>query len=127
MSWGSCGCPEPSLSLAGLQAGEGSPVSAASTPLRSQAGQPRLLLSVAKPGRSSEHMTRSARVLGSWECWWGLSGLFLLPVAPSRGRDAPMLQAQGSGWRRSGAVPCRNQGSLHAGLQMTRTLGARGA
>ena len=26
-----------------------------------------------------------------------------------------------------GAVPCRNQGPLHTGLQMLRTLGARGA
>lgn len=58
---------------------------------------------------------------------WGLGGLFLLPVAPSRGRDAPMLQAQGSGWAPFKRRACRNQGSLHAGLQMTRTLRARGA
>ena len=112
-----------------LQAGEGSPESDLRRRLWDH-GRVSLAVScssVSNSGRSSEHMTGSAQGLGSSECH-GASGLFQLPVAPNRGRDAPMLPSPGVRVGAVlGAVPCRNQGPLHTGLQMLRTLGARGA
>lgn len=112
-----------------LQAGEGSPESDLRRRLwdRGRVSLAVSCSSVSNSGRSSEHMTGSAQGLGSSECH-GASGLFQLPVAPNRGRDAPMLPSPGVRVGAVlGAVPCRNQGPLHTGLQMLRTLGARGA
>ena len=58
----------------------------------------------------------------------GPGGLFLLPVALSGARDAPMRPSPGV---RVGAIlealPCGNQDPVHAGLQMPRPLGAHEA
>lgn len=59
---------------------------------------------------------------------WGLGGLFLLPVALSGGRDATMRPSPGVRVGAIlGALPCRNQDPVHAGLRMPRPLGVRGA